>query len=321
MDILKIYGSYKGLNQKSLQCKGIMPSLLSVALLLLVSCQSVAQKRIVAFAEATNEATTNVEESFNAVENNYFNTQVLKLIANYDPNKGFNVREIKPFLDPDDLEKRKTALEAVSTYAKMLGEIMSDDKLKEFDDSTKSFGEELKNFNDSDTRKALSKVSVPVSDIDAFTTSVNTIGRWLIEYKREKEVKQVVILMNPHVEKICDLLFLDIGPAKGPGLREQLSRQYETQMQDMNSYISKNYEKLSVLELREELNKLAQMPIQQKKADLALSAAGQSLVKLKEAHRKLSKAFDPEAPDLEALIRQLSTESKRAKNYYDALNK
>ena len=322
MHMSTISASCKGLNQESLLSKGILLILLSITLLLLVGCPSAApQKRIVAFAEATNEATTNVAGSFNAVENGYFNAEVLRLIASYDPNKGFDIRRIQPFLDPEDLEKRMKALEAVSTYAKMLGEIMSDEKLKEFDKATKSFGEELKSFNDGDTKKALSKAKVPDSDIALFTTAVNTIGRWFIEYKREKEVKEIVNLMNPHVEKICDLLSLDIGPAKGPGLRQQLSMQYENQMKYMDSIISSSYKKLSALELREELIKLAQMPIQQRKADLTMAAAGQSLIKLKEAHRKLSKAFDKEAPDLEALIRQLSAEAKRAKDYNDALNK
>ena len=302
--------------------------LVVVVLWSLAGCPSTApQKRIVAFSEATNMATTNVAESFKAVERSYFDTEVSGLIAAYDPNKGFNVKAIKPLLAPECLKSRLIALSAVSIYAKLLGEIMSDEKLKKFDEETKSFGEVLKDFKENDAMNALNMSRVSLKDEDlavfaTFATAVKVIGHWIIEYKREKGVREIVEIMHPHIVKICKLLQQDIGATKGRGLRRQLSNQYEKLLRDRDSFIGNKYKEkeMSALELREELIRLANMVSQQAKADAALAASAQSLDKLQETHGKLIKAFNKEAPDLEALIRQLVAEAKRAKDFYDELN-
>jgi hypothetical protein len=292
------------------------------ALCFLAGCASSApQRRIEAFSEATGLVTGNVVESFNAVEKSYFKAQVSSIIAHYDPEKGFDVRKIEPFLGEEPLNVRVRVLNALSEYARLLAEIMSDERLQEFDEETKAFGETLIEFKNSDGMSTfgMNRNDIRDSEIAGFTTGVNAIGRWMIEFQREKEVRQIVDAMDPHVARICDLLSKDIGTAEGPGLRAQLARQYWDIIGNREMFIADNHARFSPHALWEELTKLAEMRIEQERADAAMGAVAKSLGSLRETHGQLVKAFEKKSPGLESRIRGLAAEAKRVKEFYGEL--
>jgi hypothetical protein len=326
MSIAKFY--YKIILNKGIKIKYIYfyTLLLFLFLLPLVGCTSAApQKRIAQFSEATKLATGNVDSAFKTVEQSYFDTQVTGMIATYDPTKGFNIRKIEPFLNPDSIKARSLALDAVAKYASLLDDIMSDEKLTTFDLQTKALGEVLIKFNENDALQALnfSKSKLTQEDFALFTSAVNMIGRWIIDYNRQNKVQEIIPLMDPNIEKICNLLADDIGSKDSLGLRSQLSNQYETQMMYRDKFIAQSYSnnKITALELREELNSLALMTREKTTSDKTMEAAKQSLKTLRETHKKLADAFNQDAFSLEALIRKLIADAKTTKEFYDELGK
>ena len=288
----------------------------------LAGCASSApQRRIEAFSEAVDLVTGNVIESFNAVEKGHFEAQVSSMIADYDPEKGFDVRKIGAFLGEKALNTRVRVLKALSEYARLLAEIMSDERLQEFDEETKAFGQTLIEFKESDATSAFSMIrnDIKDSEVAGFTTGVNAIGRWIVEFHREREVRLLIDAMDPHVARICDLLAKDIGTAEGPGLRAQLERQYWDIIANREMFIAENHARFSPHALREELTKLVEMKKEQEKADAAMEAVAKSVRSLRETHGQLVKAFERKPAGLEARIRGLASEAKRVKAFYGEL--
>lgn len=158
---------------------------LSGLVFLLAGCAAPnAQKRIAAFSTALSIATTNTTDAFETVDQKFYQTKVAMLVNSYDE-KGFNPNTEMHFLTGQDLAVREDLFKGLQLYAQKLADIMSDAQLKEFDAETKSFGKSLQKLNDND---AFKKITGGPSDtsIDAFVTAVNTVGRFFIEYKREK---------------------------------------------------------------------------------------------------------------------------------------
>ena len=204
-------------------------------------------------------------------------------------------------------------------YLVTISACTSDSRLKEFDGATKELGDSLTKFSASEGAQALSKGALPTSAPAALATAVNAIGRWLIEYKREKALKAVIPEMNEHVASICTLLRQDIGELEAPGMRNQLYNQFEQEITTRNQWISQNYGELDPIERRQELTRLAQLPIEQEQADAALAAVRRTLVQLEKTHAKLGQAFDENDVAIDAMIRRLATEAKRVKGFYESI--
>jgi hypothetical protein len=295
------------------------PMLFLVLLAAACSSPPIASKRIAAFSTATQTATSNVADSFEAVEQSYFRAQLATAIANFDPAVGFDPNSIKRFLSPADIEARTKVLKSLSSYARALAAATSDSRLKEFDGATKELGDSLTKFSASDGAQALSKGALPTAAPAALATAVNAIGRWLIEYKREKALKAVIPEMNEHVAAICTLLRQDIGELEAPGMRNQLYNQFEQEITTRNQWISQNYGELDPIERRQELTRLARLPIEQEQADAALAAVRRTLVQLEKTHAKLAQAFDENDVAIDAMIRGLAAEAKRVKGFYESI--
>jgi hypothetical protein len=161
-------------------------------------------------------------------------------------------------------------------------------------------------------------------DMAAFTTAVNTLGRWLIERKREETVKEITADFDPTIATICDALQKDIGSGHAPGqpgLRSQMWNNYTQQMIALDSYISSRVRVLGPTETRTLVRELASLVRDQQQADATLAAASSSLAKLAEAHAKLAQAFTEDPRELKELIRELIGEGERVKQFYDGLRK
>ncbi len=171
----------------------------------------------------------------------------------------------------------------------------------------------------------MNKAAFKEGDIKVFTTAVNAIGRWFIEYKRQKGVKESVKKMQPFVDKICALLAEDIGssPAdsgvQSKGLRDQLWRDYDGIIDRQCNFIEHGKGKLDPIQMRSELKVMLALEVEQKQADATLKAIQRSLDTLRETHNKLEECFDKNTVEIDSLISDLITEGKRIKEFYDTL--
>ena len=298
-----------------------------LSVFVLVACvASGADKKIAAFSNATTQTTQNVTTAFDMVERNYYEMQVARIVNKYDT-QGFNPSSIERFLKPDELAARITVMKGLQQYAEKLSLIMGNFQTSEFDKQTKNLGASLTTLNSTLVKeKILNKSPVSDSDIQLFATAINALGRWFIEYKRQSGVKEIVVMMNPHVERICDLLTKDIGfspfdgASDGRGLRGQLWNQYAEAMIEQDTFISKN-KALDPITKREEIRKLAQLVPDQMQADATLKSTQSALSTLSKTHSKLMDAFEKNSPELDNLLYQMLAESQRTMDFYQGLNK
>ncbi|HQU30161.1 MAG: hypothetical protein HRU72_11665 [Planctomycetia bacterium] len=284
-----------------------------------------AQKRIADFSTALSIATTNTTDAFETVDQKFYCTRVALLVNNYDE-KGFNPNTEMHFLTGQDLESREQLFKGLQRYAQKLADIMSDTQMKEFDAETKAFGKSLQKLRENDAFKNINS-GASQTNIDAFTTAVDVVGRFFIDYKREKGVREIVADMKQPIESICNTLVSDIGQpmdkagAGGFGLRNQSWIQYEVMLKEHISFIDHHKDKFDPVTKAEAIAKLPAIVEEQYKADLTLKATQDTLRKLRMTHDELVKAFDKTCPTLENLIAELIDEGKRVGKFYKSLAK
>lgn len=305
--------------------KLILPLL--VVVLIVVACASQdAAVRIAAFSEATTVTIQNTATAFDMVEQNYYQMQVSRMVAKYDQ-LGFNPLSIERFLDPEDLEARLLVLRGLQQYSEKLAMVMGNEQLTEFDEETRELGASLATLNeDIVEHKILSKSVVDAGQIKIFTTAVNALGTWFIEYKRQKGAKKIIAEMDKRVGDISDMLIQDVGssPAesggRATGLRAQLWNQYNESMRLQDKFIRDNKDRLDPISRRNEIKQLAYLFSQQKQADATLKSIQSAIGKLRETHGKLHEAFGKNTIEVDNLIAQLKSEGRRISEYYKSLS-
>jgi hypothetical protein len=332
---------------------------LVICLFLPACVTSQANQRISDFSTAASMVAMNTQKAFDIVNQNYYRAKVASLIVDYDV-KGFNPAQVMTLFDEKDIDARKKVLEGMELYGSKLTELMGDKQLTEFDAETKGAGDQLITLKDSESLKKfargvkgetinLSVVNIPGSSLDIasvplaefgklsggvtdqqvnlLTAGIDALGRFLIEQKREREVKQIVKDMNAPVKAICALLISDIGrlPDKdgkdGKGLRDLSWREFEKLLKAQDSFILQNKDKFDPRTKAEEIAKLPALVDERQKTDNTLRSAQDALTKLAETHDQLVTAFDKDSPNLDKLIGQLISEGKRISDYYNSLSK
>lgn len=302
---------------------------LVLALVFITGCATQhATERIEAFSEANKLTIQNIAAAFDTVERKHYEMQVSRIVNDpesfqCDPSK----RTIGHFLSPDELQARMHVLEGIQKYAEKLAIIMGNEQLDEFDERTRDFGKNLTKVNEDLVKKnILNKATFKEGDIKVFTTAVNAIGRWFIEYKRQKGVRESVKDMQPHIEKICVLFTEDIGssPAdsgvQSDGLRDQLWRDYDGIIDRQCNFIEHGKGKLDPIQMRSEIKVMIALEVEQRQADAALKAIQQSLDTLRKTHNKIEECFDKNTVEIDNLISDLITEGKRIKEFYNTLD-
>lgn len=305
----------------------IKNSFLQLALAILsavvLGCATDAQKEVTAFANATKTATNNVASAFQVVETKHYQAQANALVLNY-PKSGYEPGSIKPFLTQEQINSRLTVLKSVQLYAQKLAEVMSDKQLNEFDEDTKEFGAALLKLN---KNTVLAEAKLQNQDLEILATAVNAIGRWFIEYKREKAIASITLEMQPKIKAICDLLSKDIGKPPndqhvgGDGLRNQLWIDYVKILRDQDALLQKEQTRMDFATWRDEIAKLPALELEYQSADHTLEATQATLKKLAETHGKLYQAFQKNGYELNSLIQQLIDEAEHTESFYEELKK
>lgn len=313
--------------------------LLSIAivtslLLTMTSClPSAAVKKIAAFSDGVDIAMKNTITAYETIEGRHHDRKVAEVVNSY--NVATNIEQVKipRFIPEEDWKQRKLVIDGLRLYATNLKAVVSDDKLQEFDAKTKALGQQLASLNENTVKQnILNSGEVPASGIQIFTTAINAIGRWFIDYKREKIVKQTVNKMKENVRNVCLLFGQEIGynaPVKNGSLvttqrgtlRKKLWRDYSQIMMEQNDFLVRNEANFSANDKRKEIEKLLSLKDEREQADETLDAVVKALRAIPEAHNNIEKAFDEKDTTLPGLISKIFEEGERIKDFYEGLKK
>lgn len=321
-------------------CKGIKSYRIAMSILLLISIfitsaciPESAVKKITAFSTGMENTMTNTEKVFELIEELHLRRK-REILANEYSTDPSAMRRFSsaPFFSEEAFDQRMLVINGLKIYAANLKEVVGNEQLEEFDDSTKALGERLKALNtDVVSRNIFRESSLDATKISIFVTAVNTIGRWFIDYKREKVTRQAIREMNTAVNDACVLLAEDIGIKPNNddgslkpgviGLREKVWRNYSDILRERDRYFQANGGSLGFSDKRKETYEIADILQERQDADDTLVAIKDALLAIPVAHRALEKAFDKEDSSLMFRISQVFEEAERIKKFYENLKK
>jgi len=144
---------------------------------------------------------------------------------------------------------------------------------------------------------------------------MNALGRWIISTERQKRVRESVAEMNPHVTNLVALLSRDLVV-----LRRNLSKTYDEAVQAQKVFLLKNQATLDANAQRTEIKAIADLLVEQAKADTMMKSLDQTIRELGTTHAQLTTAFDRSSVALDQLLADLLDEGKRVQKFYDSLN-
>ncbi|MCL4196220.1 MAG: hypothetical protein KJZ69_01895 [Phycisphaerales bacterium] len=282
----------------------------------LSGCASAAPtERIIAFSEAVDLVATNVRDSFEAVDRAYFDAEVVRTANSKQAVVQFDPARFSTWMPPEDVQVRIMLLDGLAAYAVALADVMTDDQLGAFDQSTMALGEQLESLTSTPEFDALvAKNHVSPEMRSSLTSAVNAIGRWFIEYRRHREVKSVIMGMNTHIESLCGFLSEDFD-----ALRTQNAAAFDMHLTNLHGQLVSSYDAIDSPSRLRQVGELGQLVRRREAADRTLASAARSITRLAKTHADLHKAFDDDAIDLEASIRALLSEGRRIRQYYQFL--
>ena len=299
---------------------GTRGGLFSVAVALLIAgCSATDQdaaKKIGTFSKAVALTTQNTSDAFDTLERRHFDLKIARVVAEGGWQQ-LNADRVRPFLDPGDARARLLVLQGLQAYAERLSAIMGNEPLDAYDRATKDLSVSLQNVNEEFVKTKLwSATPVDSQQIQIAAAAINAIGRWIIEAKRQKAVKAGIEEMHPHITNMVALLSRDFVV-----LRRNLHKTYDEGIQAQKLFVQHNQDKLDALTQRSEIKGIADLIIEQNKADRAMQSMEKAVQGLGATHAELSSAFDRRSARLEQLLSNLIEEGKRIKTFYDSLEK
>lgn len=293
-----------------------------------------AVKKISAFSDGVESVTKNTVLAYETIETVYRKLKTEEAVNSYDPVRT-NLEQIKirRFIPEEDWNARKLVIEGLEQYAANLKAVVSDEQLEEFDGKTKALGQQLVSLNEATVQANILKAEMfKASEIRLFTTAINAIGRWFINYKRKKVVRETVDEMQIHVRNVCMLFAAEIGkyPLNSRGrldttqdgtLRKILWVFYSDLIEVKNEAFRRNIGNMTETEKRLAKEELFDLKDERDNADKTLDAVAKALTAIPTAHDNIEKAFDENDTTLAGMIAKIFEEGERIKDFYEGLKK
>jgi hypothetical protein len=303
--------------------KVIGVSLLSALLVAVAGCAIDASKQIKGFSDATILTADNTIQAFNLVENNYYNEQISQWVNECEKKQGmdlshFHLDTIQLFINTNALQARVALLAGLKLYAANLSAIAGNSALTNFDLETTKLEQSL-TLLDTNIAQCASLKTTPASDgeIQIFTTAINAIGHWVINWKQDREANKAIDEMQTNVTAICHLLTSDLVV-----LRDQATNDLGMTLGYDSNYILDHQTAFNNNpgEKRQAIEGLAAIS-QSYRVDNAIFDSMLTATKqLDDTHKALKQVFSKNPTNnINSLISEFSAEAQRISKYYSSL--
>ena len=276
-----------------------------------------AANQIKSFSDATILTISNTTQAFKLVEDSHFKEQVSDQVLNYDKKPGFNPEVLQPFMPTNALQVRLDVLNGLKLYAANLSALMGNSAMTNLDQETTKLGQALAQVDTNLVSDSFFKQApASTTEIQIFTTAINALGHWVIDYKRTQDAKELIASMQQPVSNICVLLQKDFYI-----LGSQLQKDQQDTLRHMDLYVLNNLNQFnnSPGEKRATIEEMADFT-EEMNTDAAIFLAMESSAeKLEAAHSALLDVFSNNTTTINSLINELSTQAQSISTYYQSL--
>jgi hypothetical protein len=249
-----------------------MKKFLLISVLLVAGCgYSPWSKKVNSFSLTYPPKIDQVQQVYNSANTVNILSQEAILDEKYITS-GYHPGQIKNFLSNNDLKVRIGILKDLESYFSLLNKLTSGE-------NEKSINEPLPEVPNGSTASG----ALSTSDAKAIIQGLDSVVAFALEYKTKRRLSILIKNANPLVQKLCNLLDSDLN-----NLEQQNQLAYSSLLISQNQFIQNNQNKLSPIELRNEINKLVQIEDDQKENKKSFDLAIENINLLSLNHQKLA---------------------------------
>ena len=297
-----------------------------MSLLLISGCVSTPTTQITAFANSTKAITENVD----AVIDEYNNTALDRDFTSYAATfKGshankLNATELAKITKPISTEQKKKfaiykANKAIGSYAASLSLLASAGSRADIDIASANLYGSMISINDQyKTIKETEKDLFNTENMATVSKLIAAIGSVIVEEKRRKAIKGIVVQANPKIALICDEINSQLKVA---GLEDSIStsRAYILS-EELQEYWSSADDQSKFNWRKSEIKRLRELQQNMFNSKLLVQKSQKAILAVKSAHDTLAKELEKDrftSASIAAAIGRLKDLNKHYDNFED----
>lgn len=275
-------------------------------------------KHATAFSTVSTEVIENSEDAYRAAIDLHDREMVSAGVLKVEAGKAWDYDQLTPLMTPEALQARIRILEALKSYAQSLNEVTSGLASPTLTTAATTAGANLKTLGatlNTVPGAAQSGFSISAQTANMVSSATLALGEYLVSRKVNAALPGITAEMDPQVEQLCKLLNDDIEI-----LRRQSKKDYEDLSRQEWTFIQVNKEKMSPVELRDEIEKLPTYRKNEQRADGLLAGLHACLGRLALTHHALAAAAQGNnAETITARLGEVLAAGNDLKTYYKSL--
>ena len=272
-----------------------MKSAYLVGALFLAGCTTTPTTQISAFGNSTSAITEKIDSVINEYNSAALDRKVTDYAATYYGDRAglLTSDELRKIEKPINPEQKKNfaiykANKALGAYSKALSELASAGSRVDIDLAVANLYGSIASLNDQ--YKTLRETEKNLFDTDklaSFSTLIAAIGSTIVEEKRRKAIKEIVIEADPKVSLVCDAINEQLRLA---GIEDAISasRQYILS-EELVDYKSRAETAMPLEERRAEIKRLYSLQQEVFNSKLLVQQTQRAIAAVKESHATLAK--------------------------------
>ncbi len=292
--------------------------------LFLAGCSTTPITHISAFGNSTHAITEKVDAVIDEYNDATLERKFTDYAATYNGSKANllttdELRGIETPITPE--QKKKFALykanKALGAYSKALSDLASAGNRVDLDLAAANLYGAIEGMND--PYKTLNETKEDLFETDklaSFSTLITAIGSTIIEEKRGRAIKRIVIDADPKISLMCDVINEQLKLA---GIEEAIaaSRQYIL-VEELVDYKSRANKTLMTLEeRRKEIKRLHALQQGVSNSKLLVQQTQKAIASIKDAHAILTKELKEDRFTSAAIASTIGRLKKLEKDYDD----
>jgi hypothetical protein len=296
---------------------------LFLMIITLLGCAKAPITQIAAFGNSANELTAKVENVIKEYNDAALNREFTNYAAIYNGKyaKLLTSQELSKIYKPIDAKTKKKlaiykATQSLGSYAKALSALASADSIIDIDFAAATLYGSMIGLNDQ--YKIIKNIKEDLFDAKTFALSakaVAAIGNTIVEEKKRKAIKKIIIAANPKISVICDTINIQLNAS---GIHDGISasRQYILS-EEIREYKTRVKQPTKLDWRRGEIQRLYQLNQGITTSKLLAQQAQKAIMSIKKSHNTLATELKKNKFNSEKIASTIGRLKELNKHYND----